>query len=134
MDAMKERLSADPLNGFVVGAFQGGALVGTAGLYREQRIKERHKGHVYGVYVTPSARGRGISRAMMEALLQRANGIGGITQLALTVSTTQTAGIRLYRSLGFESFGLERRALKVGDWYVDKEYMALYFRALGERG
>ncbi len=33
----------------------------------------------------------------------------------------------LYESLGFEVYGRERRALKIGDEYVDEELMVLYF-------
>jgi len=32
----------------------------------------------------------------------------------------------LYASLGFEVFGTEKRALKVGQRYVDEDYMVLF--------
>jgi hypothetical protein len=31
----------------------------------------------------------------------------------------------LYRSLGFESFGVEPRAMRVGDRFYDEEHMVL---------
>lgn len=62
---------------------------------------------------------------MMQALLERAAGIDGIEQVLLSVTTTMTAAIRLYRSLGFETFGCERKALKLGEKYLDTEYMIL---------
>jgi ribosomal protein S18 acetylase RimI-like enzyme len=125
-DDVAKRLSADPANNFVAGAFAGGQLVGTAGFFRDKGLKERHKGHIWGVYVAREARGRGVGRDLLRAVLQRASNIEGIEQIMLSVATTQDAAVSLYRSLGFESFGCERRALKIGDRYLDEENMVLY--------
>ena len=122
---VKSRLGPDPEN-FVMGAFQEDRLVGTAGFYREKGPKTRHKGRIWGVYVTHQVRGQGVGRALMGALLQRASSIEGIEQIELSVATTQAAAAALYRSLGFESFGREPRALRIGDRYVDEEYMVLF--------
>jgi hypothetical protein len=54
-------------------------------------------------------------------LLERAALIGA-EQIGLSDTTTQTAAIELYRSLGFESWGCEPKALKIGDRYMDEEY------------
>ncbi|MGA7400101.1 MAG: GNAT family N-acetyltransferase [Candidatus Sulfotelmatobacter sp.] len=120
------RLASDLANNFVVGAFDGGRLVGTAGFFRNKGLKERHKGFVWGVYVTPEARGKGAGRDMMLILLERAAKTAGIEQIMVSVVTAQDAAVRLYRSLGFESYGCERRALKIGDRYLDEEHMVLY--------
>jgi RimJ/RimL family protein N-acetyltransferase len=125
-EEIARRLSFDPASNFVAGAFVGGRLVGTAGFFRNKGLKERHKGHIWGVYVTREARGKGAAREMLRMLVDRAAGIDGIEQIMLAVSTRQEAAVRLYRSLGFESFGCERRALKVGDRYVDEEHMVLF--------
>ena len=49
----------------------------------------------------------------------------GVEQIILAVAAPQAAAVALYRSLGFVSFGREPRALKIGDSYVDEEYMIL---------
>jgi RimJ/RimL family protein N-acetyltransferase len=126
VEDVASRIGADPVNNFVVGAFIDGELVGTAGFYRERGIKVQHKGHVWGVYVTDRARGAGVGRRLMEGLLARAAAINGLEQVALTVTTTQTAAIRLYLSLGFQPFGCERRALKIGGRYFDEEHMLVF--------
>ncbi len=123
------RLSSDP-NNFVVGAFAGGQLVGTAGFFRNKGFKERHKGRVWGVYVTREARGKGAGREMMRMLLERASKVEGIEQIMLSVVTSQDAAVKLYRSLGFESFGCERRALRIGNRYLDEENMVLFVKQL----
>jgi hypothetical protein len=43
LDEVRTRLAPDPENAFVVGAFDGKQLVGTAGFYREKGLKARHK-------------------------------------------------------------------------------------------
>ena len=83
------------------------------------------------VYVTPGARGAGIAYKMMRALLERASMIEGMEQVLLSVAATQEPAIRLYRSLGFQSFGREPRALRIGDRYIDEEYMVLAVRRSG---
>jgi len=120
------RLVFDPANSFVVGAFVDGQLIGTAAFYRERGLKERHKGRIWGVYVTLGMRGKGIGRRNLKVLLERAAAIEGIEQILLSVNPAQPAATKLYESLGFRSFGHERRALRVGDRYVDEEHMVLY--------
>jgi ribosomal protein S18 acetylase RimI-like enzyme len=126
LDDIAMRLSSDPSNNFVAGAFVGERLVGTAGFVRNKGLKERHKGFVWGVYVSREARGRNAGREMLQMLLERAATIEGIEQIKLAVATTGEAAVSLYRSLGFNSFGCERRALKFGDGYVDEEHMVLF--------
>ena len=63
---------------------------------------------------------------MMQLLLERAMGVEGIEQILISVVTVQAAALSLYRSLGFESYGRERRALKIGDRYLDEEHMILF--------
>ncbi len=67
----------------------------------------------------------GLGRKVLEMVLQRGIAMPGVEQVLLSVTATQTAAIGLYQSLGFESFGLEPRALKIGDRYVDEDHMIL---------
>src|SRR5579862_7884202 len=71
-------------------------------------------------------RGSGVGKWMMKMLLERGGTLQGIQQILLCVTTTQTAAVGLYRSLGFASFGREPRALKVGERFIDEEYMVLW--------
>jgi ribosomal protein S18 acetylase RimI-like enzyme len=110
---------------FVVGAFAHGQLMGTAGFVREQQEKSRHKGFIWGVYVSEKSRGANVGRKLLVELLRKAAEQRGLEQIKLTVATGQAAAVRLYSSLGFESFGCERHALRVGEFYVDEEHMVL---------
>jgi ribosomal protein S18 acetylase RimI-like enzyme len=68
---------------------------------------------------------------MMQALLDRVMMIEGMEQVLLSVAVTQEPAIRLYRSLGFQRYGREPRALRIGDRYIDEEYMVLPVRRSG---
>jgi RimJ/RimL family protein N-acetyltransferase len=120
-----ERLSPRENGSFVMAAFDGGRLVGTLGFAREARPKTRHKGLIWGVYVTPSHRGKGLSRALLEAAIARVRTYHGLRQVKLTVAATQPVAMKLYRSAGFEPFGFESAALKVGEEFVDEHWMVL---------
>jgi ribosomal protein S18 acetylase RimI-like enzyme len=83
---------------------------------------------VWGVYVTPKARGRGVGRDLLRALIERASRIEGIEQIGLSVTTTQAAAAGIYRSMGFASYAREPRGLKVEGRYIDEEYLILYVK------
>lgn len=119
------RLRTGGPNSFVFGALEGAALAGVTGFYREQQLKKRHKGWIWGVFVSPAARGKGIGRALLARTLEEARALAGITSIRLTVAMSQEPARRLYRDLGFRSFGTEPRALKIGNQYVDEEHMIL---------
>lgn len=106
----------------IVGAWVEGELVGMVGFARQERRRARHKGLLWGVWVAPAARGRGLGRALVAAALDRLRALG-MEQCVLSVTTTQHAARALYASLGFQPFGLERRAIKDGDRYLDEEHL-----------
>ena len=126
LSTIAARLSRSDDN-FVIGAFSPEReLAGMAGLARETRLKARHKAIVWGVYVRPRWRGKGVGRAVLIELLNRARSLPGLEQIRLTVATSQDAAKRLYESLGFEVFGTERHALVVDGEYVDEDHMVLW--------
>jgi RimJ/RimL family protein N-acetyltransferase len=107
-------------------------LVGLAGCFRMEGRKNAHKTLIWGMYVAPEARGRGTGRALLDAAIARARAWPGVEQVQLAVMTANAPARALYVSAGFEVFGLERRALKVGDRYVDEEHMVLHLPSPGE--
>jgi hypothetical protein len=52
----------------------------------------------------------------------------GLEPVTLSVSVPQEAARRPYRALGFEVYGYETHALKVGETYVDDEHIVLWLR------
>jgi ribosomal protein S18 acetylase RimI-like enzyme len=112
---------------FTLGAFEEGELVGMMTFARDTGVKDGHKGHIYGVYVTASQRGKGIGGKLLDALLERAKKDASLEQILLAVATVQTAARELYRNRGFVSFGIEPYALKVDGTYVEEDHMILRF-------
>jgi len=117
------RRLADP-NITIWGAWDGEDLAGMVGLARETRAKNRHKATVIGMYVGLEHLGSGLGRRMFEVLLEEARQ-GGIEVLVLTVTDGNTTAIRIYESVGFRSFGIEPKAIKVDGRYFAKNHMVL---------
>ena len=117
-----------PKGNLYLGAFEEGKLVGIATFIRETGQKEMHKGRIYGVYVSSGSRRRGIGRALLAHILAAVRQDSSVEQVLLAVATCQSAATELYRSLGFETYGTEPRALKVGSMQIDEDYMILRIR------
>lgn len=125
-----EQESAQPLSSFeqrltantVFAGFLGHVVLGVAGFMPESSIKRAHKGHLWGMYVRPAARGTGLARQLVEAVLTFAQDRVELVQLS--VVSGNVPAHRLYQSLGFTPFGLEERALKVQGKYLDEVHMA----------
>jgi ribosomal protein S18 acetylase RimI-like enzyme len=125
VEAIAHRFRNSSKENFTLGAFEDGKLTGMATFIRETGVKDRHKGRIYGVYVSAEQRGKGIGRALIGELLERAKKDSSLEQILLAVGTTQDAAKQLYRSFGFEVYGTEPRGLKVGSSYVDEDHMIL---------
>ena len=123
-----ERIASVSPDGFLLGALDEGALVGMAMFERETGAKERHKGHIRGVYLRAAYRGQGIGRELVAALLDRAKNDSSLEHILLAVGTRQQAALHLYRQFGFVLYGTEPRAIKVGSAYADEEQMILMLR------
>jgi ribosomal protein S18 acetylase RimI-like enzyme len=133
VEMAREKLAAaDPARDFVVGRFEDGNLIGTAGFFRRANNKERHKGHIWGVYVRPESRGKGVASQLMQEIVRRARAMDGIEQITLVASANLPAQ-RLYKSLGFESYGVEPHSLKIGTEYVDDVLMVLWLQGPTQR-
>lgn len=128
VDAIARRFRDTSKGHFNLGAFHQRKLIGIATFLRDVGLKERHKGRIFGVYVTASQRGQGIGRALLTTLLKKVKRDSSLKQILLAVATSQEAAKRLYREFGFETYGTEPRALKIGRRYVDEDYMILRIR------
>jgi len=129
LDVIAKRLgsNSDDSN-FVSGAFAADRLVGMAGFYQQHGAKSRHKGHIWGVYVTKEWRGKGVARGVLAKLIQIARSNPELEQLHLSVAAGQNAARRVYESLGFEVYGREPHAIKLEKTYVDEDLMVLRLR------
>ena len=109
----------------VHGAYAGDEIVGLIGFRRCEGEKERHKGFVWGFYVDPRWRRRGVGAALIAALLKDAR--DSVEQATLSVSEENHDAISLYKRFGFSTYGVEPRALKSAAGYSNAALMALVF-------
>ena len=101
---VRRRFRDVPMDSSHLGAFDAGELIGMATFIRNTEPKGRHKGHVYGFYVTAAYRRKGVARALLAELIERAKAINGRDDLLCGI-----AELRLYGSM------LDRKASSVGD-------------------
>lgn len=118
-----ERLETNIVLG---GWIDGSPLAGVVGFRVHGSTKVRHKGMLWGMYVRPNARGTGLAASLVQRVIEQARPV--LDDILLTVVASNVAACRLYRAAGFEQYGLERRALKIGETYYDEALMALPLR------
>jgi ribosomal protein S18 acetylase RimI-like enzyme len=106
----------------VLGAFCDTKLIAIAGFAIQQGQKQAHKGSLWGVYVRPGARGIGVGRRLVEAVIDLARERVELIQLKVVQESEQAQ--RFYANLGFLNYGLEKKALKQDGRYYDQVLMA----------
>ena len=118
------RRIADPAGlAAVFGAFEGTELVGAIALEYSSKPRTRHKAQVLGMYVTPAARRRQAARRLLAAAMENARAREGVCVLTLTATEGNCPAIDLYRSAGFEVFGVEPMAILTSGGYRAKVHM-----------
>lgn len=106
--ALVAKLSA----GEVIGAFEGETLVGFVALRRGGPERLRHMVDIGPLYTHPTARRRGLARALLDAAVEAALEMG-VLQLELCVDTQNLGAQALYRACGFQQIGLRPRSVIV---------------------
>ncbi len=76
-------------------------LVGMIGGYRDEENRAKHSAQIWGVYVHPSYRGKGLSSILMSRILTEFEKNEDIAKAVLEVNIDQTSAIKLYEKFGF---------------------------------
>ena len=124
--ARRLRETTEAPHDFILGAFLDDTLIGMVGFSRERGERVLHKGSIWGMYIAAEAQGQGLGRALMRDAIRRAKDMPGLQQIGLGVISGNDYARSLYTSLGFQSCGIERRAILVNGEYHDDEYMQLF--------
>jgi RimJ/RimL family protein N-acetyltransferase len=119
------RLGGDASGSFTLGAFRGDRMIGAVTCERDPRIKVRHNGHVTGMMVQLDEQGRGVGRALLEALIEHAAADDELQQLTLNVTAGNERALRLYERAGFERYGTLPRAIHAKGMFHDKHHLLL---------
>jgi RimJ/RimL family protein N-acetyltransferase len=114
-----ERLETSTVFG---GWIDASPLLGVAGFHAHAASKLRHKAVLWGMYVRIEGRGTGLAGRLVQRVIEHARPL--VEEICLTVVASNIAGKRLYSAAGFEPYGIERRALKIGEEYFDEVLMS----------
>ena len=109
------------LGDMMLGAFGCRGLVGLAGFYVPRYRRSQHRGHIFSVYVRENARGKGVGDRLIKELLAHAR--VRVEQVHLAVGSTAAAAIKTYRRNGFEIYGTDPGAIRIGDATYDNYLM-----------
>jgi ribosomal protein S18 acetylase RimI-like enzyme len=99
-------------------------MVGSVGMIRRPHRKAAHKMNVWGMYVTPTHRGRGVGAALLDAAIRHAES-HDVSWLELGVSSSAPGAQRLYERAGFKVWGAEPDALRYAGESVTEYHMTL---------
>ena len=124
--ARRLREASDSPHDFILGTFTDGILIGMVGFRREPGERVRHKGTIWGMYIAAEVQGRGLGRALIREAISRASSMPGVEQISLGVISGNAYARNLYVSIGFESYGMEKRAIVIDGEYHDDELMQLF--------
>ena len=114
-----------PERSAVFGAVVNERLVGLIGIRRHGARKSEHRAFIWGMYVEPDARRKGVGRRLVSAAIAEARKWPGVLQVQLTVTEAAPEARRLYETTGFRVWGREPRVLCWNGAYTDEYHLVL---------
>ncbi len=97
-------------NIYIIGAFKENKLIGVAGIYKDTGVKRRHRATIWGVYTHPEFRGQSIGKRLIDEILSHIP--AEVEQIHLGTWEHNHAAIKIYTDSGFETYGLDKNALR----------------------
>jgi GNAT superfamily N-acetyltransferase len=122
LETIRARIPSSGPNA-IFGAVTDEALVGIAGFAVYERMKARHKGVMWGVFVKPEWRKQRVGTALVQRVVDHA--AHHVIMLEAAVGLTNDSARRTYHNLGFRPYGIERKAIRIGDVFHDEELLYL---------
>ena len=123
LESVREQLTKSGAGDHLLVAEIEGEVVGVIGLHTSSRPRVNHRGEI-GMMVRDDWQGKGVGKAMMQAVVDLADKWLNLSRIELTVFTDNEPAIALYRKFGFEIEGaLRKYAFRDGE-FVDAYAMA----------
>jgi RimJ/RimL family protein N-acetyltransferase len=104
-------------------AIENNKLVGMAGFIRYNHLKTNHVSEIFGVYVRPEYRNRGIGKQLITAIIEEIKNTKGISKIRIGVNPTQKAAEHIYKKFGFKKVGLLKNDMRVNGKFYDELWM-----------
>ncbi|WP_253701665.1 GNAT family N-acetyltransferase [Bacillus sp. FJAT-27445] len=112
-------------NKLVIVAESSGMIIGFLDFHNGNRVRNMHQG-AFGMSVKREYRNKGIGSALLDALLEWAEGNPSIEKVTLEVFSENVNAIALYKKMGFEMEGIKRKAAKTDAGYHNLFLMAKF--------
>jgi L-phenylalanine/L-methionine N-acetyltransferase len=123
LESVRELLTKSEEGYHTLVAVVDGEVVGMIGLHAFSRPRINHRGEI-GMMVRDDWHGKGVGKAMMQAVMDLADKWLNLARIELTVFTDNEPAIALYRKFGFEIEGaLRKHAFRDGE-FADSYVMA----------
>ena len=105
----------------VFGAYHEDKIIGLATLTQENGIKFSHKAFLSSVFIEPEFQQKGVASNLLSAVIEHSKKY--VEQILLTVADDNKSAIHLYKKFGFETYGIETKAMKDNGQYIDEILM-----------
>ncbi len=105
------------------GCFEKEVLIGVIVAVMNPRKKLKHVATLNSMYVKENYRKKGIAKSLIETATDYLNK-EGVEIIKLSVVTENLKAYNLYKSLGFEVYGEDKKSIKVGNTYINQYLMA----------
>jgi putative acetyltransferase len=123
LESVRDLLTKGGEGAYILVAVIDGEVVGMIGLHTFSRPRVNHRAEI-GMMVRDDWQGKGVGKAMMQAVIDLADKWLNLARIELTVFTDNEPAIALYRKFGFEIEGtLRKHAFRDGE-FVDSHVMA----------
>jgi len=123
IESVRELLSKSGQGDHILVAVVDGEVVGVIGLHASSRPRINHRAEI-GMMVRDDWQGKGVGKAMMQAVVDLADKWLNLSRIELTVFTDNEPAIALYRKFGFEIEGTLRKYAFRDGQFVDAYEMA----------
>ncbi|RLL22131.1 GNAT family N-acetyltransferase [Acinetobacter chengduensis] len=111
-------------NSSVLGVYHKNKIIGLATLTQEVGAKFSHKAHLSSVFIEPEFQQKSIANQLLNIIIKYCK--NKIEQILLTVADDNKVAIHLYEKFGFQTYGIEHKALKENDGYIDERLMKFF--------
>lgn len=110
--------------GQVYGAYVDNRICGMTGVVLYVGKKLEHNAALWGVYVSPDQRGKGIARKLVGQAISALP--AHVKRLTLGVEENNAGALALYKSFGFEEYGFDRHAFRHNGTYYNERMMVKF--------
>lgn len=111
-------------NSTVFGVYHKDEIIGLATLTQEIGAKFSHKAYLSSVFIEPEFQQKGVASRLLNVVVEYSK--KHVEQILLTVAEDNKAAIHLYKKLGFQIYGVDEKALKDNDEYINEILMKLF--------